>query len=215
MDITDNPTFYQDYDVSNVIDLSNGKELISFLDNNKQSDFEPVRNISIVIAMAISAYGRIHMSQFKNKVDYDLYYTDTDSIFINKPLPKNFTDDKLGSMKLENIFDEAIFIAPKVYGGVISNSVTKPNLNNSILVIRGLNLTEKESINYFTVKQIMKRDGKIRLKQDKWYRDISNSTIKVTREIFTIMKTDNKREIIYDQNTELPLGTRSIKLNNS
>ena len=126
--------------------------------------------------MAISAYGRIHMSQFKNKVDYDLYYTDTDSIFINKPLPISFIDDKMGSMKLENIFDEAIFIAPKVYGGVISNNVT--NLNETILVIRGLKLTEKESMNYFTVKKIMKKEGKITLTQDKWHRDISNSTIK-------------------------------------
>lgn len=210
VDTLSNPTFYQDYDVNNVIDLSNGKELVSFLDFNKQSDFEPIRNISIVIAMAISAYGRIHMSQFKNKVDYDLYYTDTDSIFINKPLPISFIDDKMGSMKLENIFDEAIFIAPKVYGGVISNNVT--NLNETILVIRGLKLTEKESMNYFTVKEIMKKEGKITLTQDKWHRDISNSTIKVTKELFTIMKTDNKRKIIYDEITELPLGTRSIKL---
>ena len=50
VDTLSNPTFYQDYDVNNVIDLSNGKELVSFLDFNKQSDFEPIRNISIVIA---------------------------------------------------------------------------------------------------------------------------------------------------------------------
>ena len=61
-------------------------------------------------------------------------------------------------------------------------------------------------------KEIMKKEGKITLTQDKWHRDISNSTIKVTKELFTIMKTDNKRKIIYDEITELPLGTRSIKL---
>ena len=41
-------------------------------------------NISIGIASAITAYSRIHMTQFKNNSDYNLYYSDTDSIYIDK-----------------------------------------------------------------------------------------------------------------------------------
>jgi hypothetical protein len=56
------------------------------------------------------------MSQFKNSPDFILYYSDTDSAYINKPLPKHLVDSKtLGKMKLENIIDKAIFLAPKVY----------------------------------------------------------------------------------------------------
>jgi hypothetical protein len=49
-------------------------------------------NINIAIASAVTAYGRIHMSQFKDpkfmsKYDYNLYYSDTDSIYIDRPLP--------------------------------------------------------------------------------------------------------------------------------
>lgn len=81
------------------------------LDGHKET-----HNVSIAIASAITAYARIHMSQFKNNSDYNLYYTDTDSIYIDKPLPVDLVNDKiLGKMKLENILKKAIFLAPKVY----------------------------------------------------------------------------------------------------
>jgi hypothetical protein len=52
-------------------------------------------NVSIGIASAITAYARIHMSQFKNNPDYNLYYTDTDSVYIDKPLADNLIDNKV------------------------------------------------------------------------------------------------------------------------
>jgi DNA polymerase elongation subunit (family B) len=73
-------------------------------------------NVSISIASAITAYARIHMSQFKNNPDFRLFYTDTDSAYIDRPLPDHLVNSKiLGKMKLENIIDKAIFLAPKVY----------------------------------------------------------------------------------------------------
>jgi len=53
------------------------------------------------------------MSHFKNKDDYKLYYTDTDSIYIDKPLDSKFIGSELGQLKLENVFNEATFLAPK------------------------------------------------------------------------------------------------------
>ena len=47
-------------------------------DDNLQDD--ATHNISIGVAAAITGYSRIHMSQFKNNLDFNLYYTDTDSI---------------------------------------------------------------------------------------------------------------------------------------
>jgi len=73
-------------------------------------------NVSIGIAAAITAYARIHMSQFKNNPDFNLYYSDTDSIYIDKPLPEEMRSNTiLGKMKLEYILKNAIFLAPKVY----------------------------------------------------------------------------------------------------
>jgi hypothetical protein len=56
------------------------------------------------------------MSQFKNNPNFILYYSDTDSIYINKPLLGHMISDKiLGKMKLEYILEDAIFLAPKMY----------------------------------------------------------------------------------------------------
>ena len=73
-------------------------------------------NVSIAIASAITAYARIHMSQFKNNPNFNLYYSDTDSIYIDKRLSENMISNTiLGKMKLEHIINNAIFLAPKVY----------------------------------------------------------------------------------------------------
>jgi hypothetical protein len=55
------------------------------------------------------------MSQFKTDPSLSIYYTDTDSIDVNRELPSHLIGDELGQMKLEHIFDEAIFLGPKMY----------------------------------------------------------------------------------------------------
>jgi hypothetical protein len=56
------------------------------------------------------------MSQFKNNTNFNLYYSDTDSAFFDKPLPDYLVSStELGKLKLENIYEKAIFLAPKLY----------------------------------------------------------------------------------------------------
>jgi hypothetical protein len=53
-----------------------------------------------------------------SKYDYNLYYSDTDSIYIDRlaQRPEKFIKDtRLGALKLEGIYDKAVFLAPKVY----------------------------------------------------------------------------------------------------
>ena len=65
----------------------------------------------MAIASAITAYARVHMSQFKNNPDFNLYYSDTDSVYIDKPLSDDLVNEKiLGQMKLENVINKAIFL---------------------------------------------------------------------------------------------------------
>jgi DNA polymerase elongation subunit (family B) len=83
----------------------------TLLDGHKET-----HNVSIAIAAAITAYARIHMTQFKINPEYSLFYSDTDSIYIDKLLPDHLISNKiLGKMKLENVLTKAIFLAPKVY----------------------------------------------------------------------------------------------------
>jgi len=46
---------------------------------------------------------------------------DTDSIFTTTQLSSQFIGNKLGQMKLEYVANKAIFIAPKVYGLILTD----------------------------------------------------------------------------------------------
>lgn len=80
-----------------------------------------VHNINIAIASATTAYARIYMSKtikYLIENDYKIFYKDTDSLFINKPLPDDLVSStELGKLKLEYICKKGIFLAPKVYDG--------------------------------------------------------------------------------------------------
>lgn len=65
------------------------------------------------------------MSQFKNNSEFNLYYTDTDSIFIDRPLPDVLVTEGLGMMKLEYTLKDSIFLAPKLYCGITSEGKKK------------------------------------------------------------------------------------------
>jgi len=94
-----------------VIYRTHQKDVNTLLDGHKET-----HNVSISIAAAITAYARIHMSQFKNNNSFNLFYSDTDSVYIDKPLDDSLVNDKiLGKLKLENIIKKGIFLAPKVY----------------------------------------------------------------------------------------------------
>lgn len=84
-----------------------------------------VPNINISIALSVTSYARIYMSQFKNNPELTglLYYSDTDSLFIEKPLLNKWVDNKkLGFFKLEMILSHFISLGPKVYGGIDLNN---------------------------------------------------------------------------------------------
>jgi hypothetical protein len=77
--------------------------------NTMLDGFKQTHNVSIAIASAITAYGRIHMTQFKNNPNFNLYYSDTDSAYVDKPLPKDMISSTvLGKMKLEHVLNDAI-----------------------------------------------------------------------------------------------------------
>jgi DNA polymerase elongation subunit (family B) len=114
--------YYSDFEnkfIDNILessDLGDYKLVTYKAIENVLANENATHNVSIAIASAITAYSRIHMSIFKNNPDFNLYYTDTDSVYTNKQLPDNLIDKKvLGKLKLENICKKAIFLSPKVY----------------------------------------------------------------------------------------------------
>jgi hypothetical protein len=184
------------FEVKDIISLNNNKLLISYIildnnnnnnnNNNNINDFTEM-NISIPIAASITAYSRIFMSKFKSvNNDFNLYYSDTDSIDIDKPLDENLIGKDLGKMKLEHIFEEIIFLAPKTYGGKTSNY--------EFVKVKGL----KTHIQFEELKNLLIKNNKLNINQDKWYKDFSSGYINIKNEIYTLMITENKRKFIFD-----------------
>ena len=100
--------------ITNVLSLSQDKELVSY-QSNLQIEIENNNTLcNIAIAAAVTAGARVFRSKFKNMPEYTLYYSDNDSIDIDKPLPEEYVGNELGQFKLEDIFDEAVYLAPKM-----------------------------------------------------------------------------------------------------
>jgi len=174
-------------------------ELDTLLDNGTET-----HNINIAIAAAITGYARIHISQFKNNKDYNLYYSDRDSVYIDKPLNSKYIGKEIGLMKLECICDDAVFLAPKVYS-LITDS------GEVIKKIKGLSSKSLNEITIDELKELLNKDSKFKAKQEKWYKDISSGNISIKEQIYTLKVTGNKRDLIYD-NDKL-IDSKSIIIN--
>jgi len=173
----------------------------TMLDGNKES-----HNVSIPIASAITAYARIHMSQFKNNQDFKLYYSDTDSVYINKPLLDHLVDNKtLGKMKLENIITKAIFLAPKMYYLETEN-------NKTIYKVKGLSHDIELTRNDF--ENLLFKESTLEKIQTKWRKFLNKGHIEVIDQMYTLKVTENKRKLIYDENGKL-VGTLPFKIDKS
>lgn len=84
-------------------------------------------NVNVAISAAVNAYARIYMGEIKLDLiskGYTLYYTDTDSLVIDKPLDSSLVGTELGKFKLEYLIDTAYFISSKLYC-LIYNNETK------------------------------------------------------------------------------------------
>lgn len=135
---------------NNLYSLTGIKRSISKKDLYKNSiDSET----AVQIASAITAYSRIFMYNFKNIKDNKCYYTDTDSIFLEKKLDEKYIGVELGKFKLEYELESAYFIAPKVYYVRRKDAyVTKKKPKESI-ILKGL---KKEEYKVENVKKVFK-----------------------------------------------------------
>jgi hypothetical protein len=130
------------YVITNIINLESGKSIISFFEEESddflnQGGNDKISNISIPIAAATTAYARSYMSIIKNKYQDNLYYSDTDSLYLDVELdPQYISNKELGKFKLERIFDKAIFLTAKMYGGIYFNK--NKNRFENYVKIKGL-----------------------------------------------------------------------------
>lgn len=176
----------ENFKVKNIVDLNNKMLLISYENEDNDENTHSILNTSISVSAAITAEARLFMNHFILSKDYNVYYHDTDSICIDKPLPPQYVGPELGQFKLEHKFDEGIFISPKVYGGY--------NPEYTHIKVKGL----KNPMTYDQLKVLLQKDSILNITQEKWYKNISEGHIKIMNEVYTLMATENKRKLVYN-----------------
>lgn len=176
------------------------KTWIQYTTKTSDEDEESLNNISVPISAAIAAWSRIHMTEYIMKYSNEICYIDTDGIKVECEISSKYVGNKLGDMKFEGDFNQAVFIAPKVYGGV--------NLNDMITKIKGL----KDVISYWLLKNLL-YIPEVKISQAKWKRDISNATINIINQVYTLSATENKRQLIRDSLGRI-VSTRPYKMYN-
>jgi hypothetical protein len=128
------------------------------------------------------------MSVFKNNPNFLLYYSDTDSIFIDDLLPESMIGKAMGQLKLEYVIKKAVFIAPKVYALILEDGT-------EVIKIKGLNseAIKDEGLNFDSMSQLLNQDSSRELNQEKWFRSIKEGTITISDIAYTLKATANKR----------------------
>lgn len=106
-------------------------------------------------------------------------------------------------MKLENIASKSLFIAPKVYGFINKEDCKE------IIKIKGA----KNLVSFNSLSELLIKNKELKIKHVKWYRNRTEGNIEIINEIYTLMVTENKRKLIYDQNNRF-IDTVPFKIQN-
>jgi DNA polymerase type B, organellar and viral len=188
----------------NIIDILDSTKLKLVVRNvltpelDESEDIYHGIDVNVAIASAITAGARSLMSAFKNNPNFNLYYSDTDSIVIDRSLStvQGFEDTvgpEIGQMKLEYIIKRAVFLAPKVYG-LITNE------GHEIIKIKGLTKDKIADLHIEDLEKLLVKDEKLRLSHRKFQRKLEAGSVSMKQLIYTLRVTSNKRNVIYDEN---------------
>ncbi len=146
-------------------------------------------DVNIAIAAAITSIGRDLLSYFKNNPNFNLYYCDTDSAVIDRPLPDHMVGDKLGQLKLEHVVYRGIFLAPKVYSLITVDG-------EKITKVKGLSGYDDDELDINTMESLLVVDSSKTFSTEKWRKDVLEGTVKTSDVAYTLRVTSNKRKLI-------------------
>ena len=143
------------YQIEDFFELGDNEFFVLFEDT---TNFYNEQKISIGIASAVTAYGRIVLSKFKNNPKINLFYTDNDSIFIDSELSNNLVNNQIGKFKEEYTFLKAVFLGPKIYAGITND-------NKYICKIKGYK--NPSAVSFENMESLLNENKKLELKHTK------------------------------------------------
>jgi len=179
-----------DYDLINEIKMDTGLELIYKFRNIKSH---------VGIAAAVTAYARIEMMEIKmllTKLGIKLYYTDTDSIFIDGVLPQELIGNELGLMKDElkgGSIQKAYFLGIKKYGYIDDKNITHS-------VFSGV---ERNSLTWNEIDQIANGATIVKPSPARFFKNLSSLNINIKNNLEISISSLTRKLLI--NNKYLPI----------
>jgi hypothetical protein len=149
-------------------------------------------DVNVAIATTITAGARVIMSTFKNNPDYRLYYSDTDSVVIDRELDPGLVGNQLGQLKLEKVIAKAVFLAPKVYGLIDVNG-------NETIKIKGVTDEIIKNVHINDLEHLLIKDSSKVFNQSKWYKSLIQGSITINDVLYNLKVTSNKRAAVYNE----------------
>ena len=168
------------------------KSLVNYFYNEDEDMFYGV-DVNIAIASAITGGARMWMSVLKNNPLFKLFYSDTDNVVVDRPLPSFMVGNELGQFKLEHVIERAVFLAPKVYGLITSDG-------KEIIKVKGINQDLVSDIHIQDLEKLMYIDTSKEFTQEKWFKKVIEGEITVNEVAYTLKVTSNKRKPVYVNN---------------
>ena len=134
------------------------------------------------------------------------YYSDTDSLFIDKPLPESFINNDLGGLKDElngMVINKAYFLGPKKYG-------YKIKLPDGSFIDRSIfaGIT-RHSLSFNEIEKLAKGESLNKTKLIQFNRDLKQFKIQIKENIPVHLKKSINKEII-DNNYIAPSVNQSL-----
>ena len=184
-----------EYTVSDYIKIDNFYVMVRKTAPELSNDDQPYHgvDVNIAIASAITAGARMWMSILKNNSLFNLYYSDTDSIVVDKQLPSFMVGSDLGQYKLEHTVERAVFLAPKVYGLLTTDGT-------EIIKMKGVSNEVLKDIHIQNLENLLIEDSSLELNQEKWIKIYQSGDITIKDVAYSLKITSNKRSGVYLDN---------------
>jgi DNA polymerase type B, organellar and viral len=176
-----------DNDIINKLNIEVDREYVS--------KFKLVKN-NVAISSAVTAYARIHMMDFK--LNFDIYYTDTDSAILGSDLPKHLVGKELGLMKDELkgcVIKEALIFDIKKYGYWY---IDENNKKIEKSVIAGV---PRDSISFEDLRKLSRGELLTKELPIRFYKSFKDLNISIKPALVTIQLTNEKKLV---GNTYIP-----------
>lgn len=186
-----------DYDLINEIKNDTDLDLITNFRNVKSN---------VAIAAAVTSYARIEMIELKLlliKLGIKLYYTDTDSCFVDKEFPQYLIGNGLGQLKDElkgGWIKKAYFLGAKKYGYIDNNDQTHS-------IFAGV---ERNSLTWNEIEQISKGVVVIKPSPARFFKNITDLKIDIRESLLTSIIFKPRKKLLNNKYLHIKINIKIL-----